>query len=118
LRINIDYIIYDEKVEAGNGFTFRKEYVLDARSAKHIAMMTQGNKAEAVRDYFCMLEEQYELLMQNSNIHELSGRVGGLTRSNNELKKGKNGTGTISGTISRCSDYFIILQNAIFKKVI
>lgn len=52
LRINIDYIVFDEKVQAGNGFSFRKEYILDARSAKHIAMMSQGNKAEAVRDYF------------------------------------------------------------------
>lgn len=87
LRINIDYIVFDEKVEAGNGFTFRKEYILDARSAKHIAMMSQGKKAEAVRDYFVQIEEQYELLMQNPNIHELSGRVGGLTKSNNELRK-------------------------------
>lgn len=87
LRINIDYIVFDEKVEAGNGFTFRKEYILDARSAKHIAMMSQGKKAEAVRDYFVQIEEQYELLMQNPNIHELSGRVGGLTKANNDLRK-------------------------------
>lgn len=87
LRVNIDYIVFDEKVEAGNGFTFRKEYILDARSAKHIAMMSQGKKAEEVRDYFCMLEEKYELLIQNLNIHELSGRVGGLTKANNDLRK-------------------------------
>lgn len=87
LRVNIDYIVFDEKVEAGNGFTFRKEYILDARSAKHIAMMSQGKKAEEVRDYFCMLEEKYELLIQNPNIHELSGRVGGLTKANNDLRK-------------------------------
>lgn len=87
LRINIDYIIFDEKVEAGVGSTFRKEYILDARSAKHIAMMSQGKKAEEVRDYFVQIEEQYELLMQNPNIHELSGRVGGLTKANNELRK-------------------------------
>ena len=87
LRINIDYIVFDENIEAGVGSTFRKEYILDARSAKHIAMMSQGKKAEDVRDYFIQIEEQYELLMQNPNIHELSGRVGGLTRSNNELRK-------------------------------
>lgn len=87
LRINIDYIVFDEKVEAGNGFTFRKEYILDARSAKHIAMMSQGKKAEAVRDYFVQIEEQYELLIQNPNINELSGRVGGLTKANNDLRK-------------------------------
>ncbi|MFY4859095.1 antA/AntB antirepressor family protein [Aliarcobacter butzleri] len=87
LRINIDYIVFDEKVEAGIGSTFRKEYILDVRSAKHIAMMSQGKKAEAVRDYFVQIEEQYELLMQNPNIHELSGRVGGLTKANNDLRK-------------------------------
>lgn len=95
LQINIDYIIIDIK---SNGRP-QKEYILSTESAKHISMMSQGKKAEAVRDYFIKVEEEYRLLIQNPNIHELSGRVGGLTTQNNklrrEVKKLKKGMGRV-----------------------
>ena len=83
LVVNVNYITFIEK---GNGRP-SSEYILTAESAKHIAMMSQGKKAEAVRDYFIQAEEKYRELLLNPNIHELSGRVGGLTRSNNELRR-------------------------------
>ncbi len=83
LVVNVNYITF---VERGDGRP-SSEYILTAESAKHIAMMSQGKKAEAVRDYFIQAEEKYRELLLNPNIHELSGRVGGLTRSNNELRK-------------------------------
>lgn len=83
LVVNVNYITFIEK---GNGRP-SSEYILTAESAKHIAMMSQGKKAEAVRDYFIQAEEKYRELLLNPNIHELSGRVGGLTRSNNDLRR-------------------------------
>ena len=40
-----------------------------------------------MRNYFIQIEKEYKTLIENPNIHELSGRVGGLSRSNNELRK-------------------------------
>jgi phage anti-repressor protein len=82
LQININYIIFDSK---SNGRPIR-EYIFTTESAKHIAMMSQGKKASEVRDYFIQIEEKYKLIVENQNIHELSGRVGGLTTSNNKLR--------------------------------
>ena len=87
LEINIDYIVFTESVKAGNGTVNRKEYILTTETAQHIALASRTAKGREVRKYFIQVEREFKRLMQNPNIHELSGRVGGLTRSNNELRK-------------------------------
>ena len=87
LEKNVDYIVYEEKVKAGNGFTTKKEYIITTDTAKHISMASRTAKGKEVRNYFIQIEKEYKTLIENPNIHELSGRVGGLTRSNNELRK-------------------------------
>jgi anti-repressor protein len=83
LSENIDYVIFTEKVTAGAGSTNKIHYILKAESAKHIAMMSQGNKAKEVRNYFIEIEKSYQ---DNSKIKSLNGRIGGLTSTNNMYK--------------------------------
>lgn len=83
LEKNVDYIVYEEKVKAGIGFTTKKEYIITTDTAKHISMASRTAKGKEVRNYFIQIEKEYF----SPNIQQLSGRVGGLTRSNNELRK-------------------------------
>ena len=83
LEKNVDYIVYEVK---GNGRP-QKEYIITTDTAKHISMASRTAKGKEVRNYFIQIEKEYKTLIENPNIHELSGRVGGLTRSNNELRK-------------------------------
>lgn len=83
LEKNVDYIVYEEKVKAGNGFTTKKEYIITTDTAKHISMASRTAKGKEVRNYFIQIEKEY----LNPNIQQLSGRVGGLTKANNELRK-------------------------------
>ena len=83
LEKNVDYIVYEEKVKAGNGFTTKKEYIITTDTAKHISMASRTAKGKEVRNYFIEIEKVHN----NPNIQQLSGRVGGLTKSNNELRK-------------------------------
>lgn len=87
LEINIDYIVFTESVKAGNGTVNRKEYILTTDTAQHIALASRTAKGREVRKYFIQVEREFKRLMQNPNIHELSGRVGGLTKSNNDLRR-------------------------------
>ncbi len=79
LEINVDYITFTTK---GNGRP-QKEYIVTTDIAKHISMASRTAKGKEVRNYFIEIEKVYN----NPNIHELSGRVGGLTSSNNKLRK-------------------------------
>ncbi len=83
LEKNVDYIVYEEKVKAGNGFTTKKEYIITTDTAKHISMASRTAKGKEVRNYFIQIEKEYF----SPNIQQLSGRVGGLTKSNNDLRK-------------------------------
>lgn len=83
LEKNVDYIVYEVK---GNGRP-QKEYIITTDTAKHISMASRTAKGKEVRNYFIQIEKEYKTLIENPNIHELTGRVGGLTRSNNELRK-------------------------------
>lgn len=83
LEANVDYIVYEVK---GNGRP-QKEYIITTDTAKHISMASRTAKGKEVRNYFIQIEKEYKTLIENPNIHELSGRVGGLTKSNNELRK-------------------------------
>ena len=64
LRVNVDYIVTNVKVTREIGSSTRKEYILTTDSSKHIAMMSQGQKAKEVRDYFIAIEKEYR---QNEN---------------------------------------------------
>lgn len=83
LEKNVDYIVYEEKVKAGNGFTTKKEYIITTDTAKHISMASRTAKGKEVRNYFIQIEKEYF----SPNIQQLSGRVGGLTKANNELRR-------------------------------
>ena len=83
LEKNVDYIVYEEKVKAGNGFTTKKEYIITTDTAKHISMASRTAKGKEVRNYFIQIEKEYF----SPNIQKLSGRVGGLTKANNDLRK-------------------------------
>lgn len=79
LEKNVDYIVYEVR---GNGRP-QKEYIITTDTAKHISMASRTAKGKEVRNYFIQIEKEYF----SPNIQQLSGRVGGLTRSNNELRK-------------------------------
>lgn len=79
LEKNVDYIVYEVK---GNGRP-QKEYIITTDTAKHISMASRTAKGKEVRNYFIQIEKEYF----SPNIQKLSGRVGGLTKSNNELRK-------------------------------
>ncbi|MFW2585552.1 antA/AntB antirepressor family protein [Aliarcobacter butzleri] len=79
LERNVDYIVYEVK---GNGRP-QKEYIITTDTAKHISMASRTAKGKEVRNYFIQIEKEYF----SPNIHELSGRVGGLTKANNDLRK-------------------------------
>ncbi len=79
LEKNVDYIVYEVK---GNGRP-QKEYIITTDTAKHISMASRTAKGKEVRNYFIQIEKEYF----SPNIHELSGRVGGLTKANNDLRK-------------------------------
>lgn len=79
LEKNVDYIVYEVK---GNGRP-QKEYIITTDTAKHISMASRTSKGKEVRNYFIQIEKEYF----SPNIQQLSGRVGGLTKANNELRK-------------------------------
>lgn len=79
LEKNVDYIVYEVK---GNGRP-QKEYIITTDTAKHISMASRTVKGKEIRNYFIQIEKEYF----SPNIQQLSGRVGGLTKSNNELRK-------------------------------
>lgn len=79
LERNVDYIVYEVK---GNGRP-QKEYMITTDTAKHISMASRTAKGKEVRNYFIQIEKEYF----SPNIQQLSGRVGGLTKANNELRK-------------------------------
>lgn len=77
-----------EIIKAGNGSTQRVTYWLNEAQVTSLITLLRNN--EIVLDFkFKLVEEFIKMrnLLLNPNIHELSGRVGGLTRSNNELRK-------------------------------
>ena len=76
LRENVDYMIVTQKVEAGKGVSTRKEYIITTDASKHIAMMSQGQKAKEVRDYFIAAEKEYrESLHVNNNGNEILNQI-------------------------------------------
>lgn len=67
LRKDVDYIVTSEKVVAGVGTSTRKDYIITTDASKHIAMMSQGQKAKEVRDYFIAVEKEYKLQTSQSS---------------------------------------------------
>lgn len=79
LEKNVDYIVYEVR---GNGRP-QKEYIITTDTAKHISMASRTAKGKEVRNYFIEIEKVHN----NPNVQQLSGRVGGLTKSNNDLRR-------------------------------
>lgn len=84
---SLEFEIQKVKNSAG-AINEQKTYWLNEQQAT--LLMTYLRNSEVVKTFkknlvkaFFMMKEKLE----NPNIHELSGRVGGLTRSNNELRK-------------------------------
>lgn len=73
LRENIEYKTISQRVGAGSGTSIKKIYIITADSSKHIAMMSQGNKASEVRDYFIAVEDKHlkQLESKSSDYEEL-----------------------------------------------
>jgi phage anti-repressor protein len=67
LTENVDFISFAQKGEREIGATVRKEYILTTDAAKHIAMMSQGDKAREVRDYFIAIEKKFQSGVVASN---------------------------------------------------
>lgn len=80
--------IIEKKVQTSGGMQTQKTFWLNEGQATFLITLLRNN--EIVLDFKFRLVHEFikmrELLL-NPNIHELSGRVGGLTRSNNELRK-------------------------------
>jgi len=79
LEKNVDYITFTTK---GNGRP-TKEYIITTDTAKHISMASRTSKGKEVRNYFLEIERRYR---QDINIDSLYGRIGGLTKINNQLR--------------------------------
>lgn len=80
--------VVETRVQTSGGMQLQKTFWLNEQQAT--LLMTYLRNSEVVKIFkknlvkaFFMMKEKLE----NPNIHELSGRVGGLTRSNNELRK-------------------------------
>ena len=61
LQENVDYII---STVSSNGGRPQKDYIITTNASKHIAMMSQGKKAQEVRDYFIAVEEEFKSQLQ------------------------------------------------------
>ena len=59
LEENVDFISFTQKGERETGGTILKEYILTLDTAKHIAMMSRGEKAKEIRAYFIEVEKKY-----------------------------------------------------------
>lgn len=80
--------VIETKVQTAGGMQLQKTFWLN--EAQATLLMTYLRNSEVVKTFkknlvkaFFMMKEKLE----NPNIHELSGRVGGLTRSNNDLRR-------------------------------
>lgn len=80
--------VVETRVQTAGGMQEQKTYWLNEQQAT--LLMTYLRNSEVVKTFkknlvkaFFMMKEKLE----NPNIHELSGRVGGLTKANNELRK-------------------------------
>lgn len=80
-------ILNDRVINNGKGEQPKSYYLNEAQAT---LLMTYLRNSEVVKIFkknlvkaFFMMKEKLE----NSNIHELSGRVGGLTKANNDLRK-------------------------------
>jgi phage regulator Rha-like protein len=77
-----------EIINAGNGSTQKITFWLNEDQTTFLITLLRNN--EIVLDFKFRLVQEFRKMkniLLNPNIHELSGRVGGLTRSNNELRK-------------------------------
>ncbi|MDQ7044734.1 MAG: antA/AntB antirepressor family protein [Sulfurimonas sp.] len=63
LQENVDYVV---STISSNGGRPQKNYIITTDASKHIAMMSQGQKAKEVRDYFIQCEK--ELNSQEINL--------------------------------------------------
>lgn len=80
--------VVETRVQTAGGMQGQKTYWLNEQQAT--LLMTYLRNSEVVKTFkknlvkaFFMMKEKLE----NPNIHELSGRVGGLTKANNDLRK-------------------------------
>lgn len=80
--------VVETRVQTAGGEQLQKTFWLN--EAQATLLMTYLRNSEVVKTFkknlvkaFFMMKEKLE----NPNIHELSGRVGGLTRSNNDLRR-------------------------------
>ena len=56
---NRDYITFSQKVKAGRGTAVRKEYIITADTAEHIAMASRTAKGKEVRNYFIAIKKEF-----------------------------------------------------------
>ncbi|MCG3706388.1 hypothetical protein L5F43_07810 [Aliarcobacter butzleri] len=80
--------VVETRVQTAGGMQLQKTFWLNEQQAT--LLMTYLRNSEVVKTFkknlvkaFFMMKEKLE----NPNIHELSGRVGGLTKANNDLRK-------------------------------
>lgn len=80
--------VVETKVQTAGGMQLQKTYWLNEQQYSLLMTFLRNNevvkrfKVNMVKAFFMMKEK-----LENPNIHELSGRVGGLTRSNNDLRR-------------------------------
>ncbi|WP_418180753.1 Rha family transcriptional regulator [Aliarcobacter lanthieri] len=80
--------IIENKVQTSGGVQTITNHFLNENQATFLITLLRNN--EIVLDFkFKLVEEFIKMrnLLLNPNIHELSGRVGGLTKANNDLRK-------------------------------
>jgi len=77
-----DFILVSQKNETNNGYT--KNYIITIDMAKELAMVENNDKGREARRYFIAVEK---LMMDDSNLKELYGRIGGLVRANQNYRE-------------------------------
>ena len=114
LRKDVDYIIVSQKVQAGNGVSTKKDYIITTDSSKHIAMMSQGQKAKEVRDYFIAVEKEFRTgATQNINIQELvKATVSEMLAAQKPTALTPEQLGKIRGAVSMAAEaVFTVFEN-------
>jgi len=59
LEIDVDYITFTSRVKRETGASTRKEYIITADTAEHIAMASRTPKGKEVRQYFIAIKKEF-----------------------------------------------------------
>jgi len=84
---NVDYITFSQKVKAGRGTATRKEYIITADTAEHIAMASRTSKGKEVRKFFILIKKEYLKSIESNKAKIAGGYKSQITQKNSKIKE-------------------------------